>query len=382
MDAVNLSETKGPRILGVFWAFFAVSVIMVSARLYIRARWLRNIGLDDYIIAASMIMVSSYTIITTVNVVFGFGKHTPAITQEGGTDLLTKVLLVNYIDFAFGILSFTMPKLAISALLNRVLNPGRFHRTWLWVLTALVFISSSICIIVLFTMCDPPEAMWKPQLVAAGAATCRSNRILVGYAIFTGAISGFADLYLAIYPTVVLARLQITLKKKLALCAALGLGAGVRDGDCQVLSAAKSIQYGGLDMETPDATADLVIWTSIESNIIVIASCIPTLGPLFELILGRRSWSSQERYYYKDKGSNNQPPSFSAERHKRPNLGTYKDADLFITNNISTTREGSQESILRPDEQTKGRRPAGGIQRTDQVVVEYEMRPLEVRRAV
>ncbi|KAL4772002.1 hypothetical protein BDW60DRAFT_207731 [Aspergillus nidulans var. acristatus] len=338
MDPVNLTQTKGPRILGVFWAFFAVSMTMVSARLYIRARWLRNIGLDDYIVAASTIMVTSYTVITTVNVVFGFGKHTPAITEEGGTDLLTKVLLINYIDFAFGILSFKMPKLAISALLNSVMNPGRFHRIWLWVLTALVFVSSSPCIVVLFTMCDPPEAMWKPQLVAAGAGTCRPNGIQVAYAIFTGAMSGFADLYLAISPTVVLARLQITLKK-LALCAAIG-SCGVRNGDY--------------------ATADLVIWTSIESNIIVIASCIPTLGPFYELILGRRSWSSQER----------------------SNFGTYQDAGLFITNNIGTTRGGSQESILRPDEQAKGGRPAGGIQRTDQVVVEYEMRPLEVGRAV
>lgn len=103
---------------------------------------------------------------------------------------------------------------------------------------------------------------------------------------------------------------------------------------------------------------------------------------MYELFLGRRSWSSQERYYYKDKGNNNQRPSFSAERHKRSNLGAYKDADLFITNNIGTTRESSQESILRPDEQTKGGRPAGGIQRTDQVVVEYKMQPLEVGRAV
>jgi hypothetical protein len=55
MDPVNLTQTKGPRILGVFWAFFAVSMTMVSARLYIRPRWLRNIGLDDYIVAASTV---------------------------------------------------------------------------------------------------------------------------------------------------------------------------------------------------------------------------------------------------------------------------------------------------------------------------------------
>lgn len=38
-------------------------------------------------------------------------------------------------------------------------------------------------------------------------------------------LSAMVDLYLAIYPTVVLLRLQMSLKKKLALCAALGLGA-------------------------------------------------------------------------------------------------------------------------------------------------------------
>ncbi|RDW63230.1 uncharacterized protein DSM5745_10341 [Aspergillus mulundensis] len=376
MGAAYADQTKGPRILGVFWAFYTVSVFMVTARLYIRARWLRNIGLDDYIIAVSMVMLTGYTIVTTVNVGLGFGKHTSMITADGGATLLTKVLLINYIDFAFGIMSFTTPKLAIAALLNRIMNPGRFHRVWLWVLTGLVFVSSTICIVVLFTMCDPPEALWKIELMAAGA-TCRSTSILVGYAIFTGGVSGFADLYLAIYPTVVLMGLQITLKRKLALCAALGLGAVA----C-AMAIVKCFQLPSL-YDTSDstfATADLVIWTSIESNIIIMASCIPTLGPLYEMMLGKRSWSSNQRYYYKDKGSANQGPSTSERHTKRSNFTADKDADLFTTN-IGTTREGSQESILRPD-LTHGAHLAGRIQRTDQVVVEYEMRPMDVGRAM
>lgn len=52
-DYVN--ESKAPQILGTFWAFFIVSIIMVSARLYIRAKMLRNIGLEDYIIALTMV---------------------------------------------------------------------------------------------------------------------------------------------------------------------------------------------------------------------------------------------------------------------------------------------------------------------------------------
>jgi hypothetical protein len=38
------------------------------------------------------------------------------------------------------------------------------------------------------------------------------------------AFSAFVDIYLAIYPTVVLMKLQMNLKKKLALCCALGIG--------------------------------------------------------------------------------------------------------------------------------------------------------------
>lgn len=130
-------------------------------------------------------MLSAYTILTTVNVYLGFGSHAAVIQQNGGQALLEKVILVNFVDFVLGIMSFTTPKLAVASLLIRILNPGRFHRIWLWFLTGLVFVASSICIIVLFTMCDPSKALWQVHLVAEGA-TCRPIRILIDYAIFTG----------------------------------------------------------------------------------------------------------------------------------------------------------------------------------------------------
>lgn len=126
--------------------------------------------------------------VTTVNVHLGYGSHAAVVKQNGGQSLLEEVLLINFFDFALGIMAFATPKLAIASLLNRIMNPGKFHRVWLWVLTGLVFVASSICIIVLFTMCDPPKAMWQIHLMATGA-TCRPIEILVGYAIFTGGMS-------------------------------------------------------------------------------------------------------------------------------------------------------------------------------------------------
>ncbi|KAJ5384077.1 hypothetical protein N7517_001988 [Penicillium concentricum] len=364
MDAEYMNQTKGPRILGVFWAFFSVSVVMVSLRLYIRARMLRNTGLDDYIIVAAMVMVTSYTVLTTVNVLLGYGSHTSVLMERGGMDLVERILVINYANFALGIMSFTTPKLAIAALLNRIMNPSRFHRIWLWILTASVFVASTICIIVLFTMCDPPQALWKIHLMAEGA-TCRSTTILVGYAIFTGVLSAVVDLYLAIYPTVVLLRLQMSLEKKLALCAALGLGAVA----C-AMAIVKCLQLPGLynTADSTYATADLVIWTSVESNIIIMASCIPTLGPIYEMIRGKRSWSSHGRY---DSGKMR---SYTDRPTKKSN-NTCEDDDILMTTNIETTRSGSQESILNSDQLQKEAHVVGKIHRTDQVKIEYGARP-------
>ncbi|KGO77537.1 hypothetical protein PITC_059770 [Penicillium italicum] len=362
-----MSQTNGPRILGLFWAFGSVIVVMVSLRLYITVRLINNIGLDDYIIVAAMVIVISYTVLTTVNVLLGYGSHVSVLLEKGGLELIERILVLNYADFVLGIMSFTTPKLAIAALLNRIMNPSRFHRIWLWILTGFLFVVSTICIIVLFTMCDPPNALWKIHLLSEGA-TCRSPKILVGYSIFTGGLSAVVDLYLylAIYPTVVSLRLQMSLGKKPALCAALGLGAVA----C-AMAIVKCLQLVGLyNMTDPTyATAELLIWTSIESNIIIMASCIPTLGPMYEMIRGRRPWGSHGRYESSKLRSYTDRPSKKSASHNRG------DDDILMTTKVGTIKNGSQESILNSDQLQREDNLDGRIHRTDQVKIEYEERP-------
>ncbi|PYH79786.1 hypothetical protein BO82DRAFT_366433 [Aspergillus uvarum CBS 121591] len=374
MSVEYASQTKGPKILGVFWAFFSVSAATVSARLYIRSQMLKNVGLDDYIIAVAILILAGYTTLTTAVVALGYGKHTTVIIELGGMDRLEQVLLLNYINFALGIMSFATPKLAIAAPLNRILNPGRFHQVFLWVLTGMVFVTSGICIIVLFTMCDPPQALWKTELLALGA-TCRPQVVLVDYAIFTGVVSACVDLYLAVYPTVVLSSLQMTLKKKIALCAALGFGAIA----C-AMAIVKCNQLPGL-YDTTDstyATADLVIWTSIESNVIIMASCIPTLGPLYEMIRGRRSWSSYQRYYKNHEIE-------LATSHNRPfrkPMNYMLTHDDLLTTNIGTLKNGSEDNILPTGQMGHQEYAMGQIHRTHKVVVEYEKASTDTETAV
>ncbi|KAL4781244.1 hypothetical protein BJX76DRAFT_360108 [Aspergillus varians] len=351
------SDDKGPKILAVLWGLTGFTFVVVAARMFIRGKMLRNFGLDDWLIGFAMLMGIIYCGITTANVAIGYGKH--AYVLEPTT--VERASLLNSISFLFGIISFSVPKLAVAAMLIRILNPSTWQKAVIWGVTGMGAVISGICIIVLFTMCDPPRALWQTSLVIAGKATCKDVWILIDYAIFTGAYSAFIDLYLALYPTTVLMKLHMSLRKRLALCAALGLGS-----IASAMAVIKCTQLKGLadKSDYTYGTADLVIWTNIESDVVIIASCIPTLQPVLELILGKRKLSSYSGSKNKYKGSQQlHDYSFSQGKQSKPPRTT----DLTITG------VESQESILR-DDGGGGGHSLGAIRRTDNVTVEYETR--------
>lgn len=197
---VTEDDNRGPKILGVLWALTGLTTFIVAARMFIRKKLLHNFGSDDWLIAVSMVnkpphlhslhvfcmltkqcLGLTYCGITTANVIIGYGKHAVFLSQN----TLETAILLNTISFLFGILSFTLPKLAVSAMLNRILNPSLVHRIGLWFLTGFAAVVSVICIIILFTMCNPPKALWQTHLVMEGA-TCKDTWMLIDYAIFTG----------------------------------------------------------------------------------------------------------------------------------------------------------------------------------------------------
>ncbi|EYE99323.1 uncharacterized protein EURHEDRAFT_446911 [Aspergillus ruber CBS 135680] len=356
---VTEDDNRGPKILGVLWALTGLTTFIVAARMLIRGKLLKNFGPDDWLIAASMCMGLAYCGVTTANVIIGYGKHAVFLSQDN----LETAILLNTVSFLFGILSFTLPKLAVSAMLNRILNPTLFHRIALWFLTGFAAVVSVICILVLFTMCDPPKALWKMHLVMEGAATCKDTWILIDYAIFTGALSACVDLYLAIYPTTILLSLHMSLRKRLALCAALGLGS-----IASAMAIIKCTQLKGLadKSDYTYGTADLVMWTNIESNVVIVASCIPTLQPILELILGKRSLGSYSNNSSRQK--NSKYMNSTSYVHSRRSMVRKPEPTI---NDVE-----SQESILRTDDDQhhNDAHPLGQIRRTDNVTVEYEAR--------
>ncbi|CAI7652617.1 unnamed protein product [Penicillium viridicatum] len=309
---------KGPGMMAVMWSMTTLATFLVIARLCVRQRMLRNFGLDDWLIGTSMIFGLLFVATTTVSVTYGYGQHMMNLEPRSAE----LALMWNMISFIFGIISFAIPKLAVAALLHRILNPNLTQRIIVWGLVSLIAVIAIVNILVYVTMCDPQQALWKTSMVLSGEAKCRDIWILINYAIFNGAFSAFVDLFLAIYPGVVLFKLQMSLRKKIALTSAFGLGA------------------------------------IVEANVVVIAACIPTLQPMLELILRKLKLVSTSKGHSK-------PSSYPQHKVYDNQLSSQTHVSKRERTTPLRKRE-SQESILNDLEQYQ-------IRRTDEVHVEYEM---------
>jgi hypothetical protein len=82
-----------------------------------------------------------------------------------------------------GILSFATPKIAVVALLIRILNPGTTHRVFLWTSALLCWTSLNVCVPLLLTSCNPAKSLWDVDITKK---SCRSPRILIFYSIYAG----------------------------------------------------------------------------------------------------------------------------------------------------------------------------------------------------
>ncbi|KAK2730268.1 integral membrane protein [Colletotrichum kahawae] len=302
------AQDKGPTIIVVCWIVTAISTCFVLGRVYVRGKIMRKFHSDDWFIILGLFCGYISTALSTIAVSYGNGKHMKLLSteQQQGAILWTTAA------FCPGIMSFGLPKLAVISLLTRLMNPGRYHKWFLWWM-------GIWCQLTLF--------------VTAG--------LLLGRC--TPASSGVVAVY-----------------------------------------------------KTTHDTSDLVIWAVVEGSTIIIASSIPVMQPLLELILRRNPFSSgkgskQTPQYYEHYGSQSKSKSRSGgiELGQRKPKSKPKD-DLGLT---IIESDDSQENILSPttgsNNQTStssgvptltassdfGQHAADGkIIRTDCVSISYEER--------
>ncbi|KAL0780804.1 hypothetical protein CaCOL14_002139 [Colletotrichum acutatum] len=376
------AQDKGPIILIVCWIVTAISTCFVVGRVYVRGRIMKKFQSDDWFIILGLLCGYISTTLSTIAVTYGNGRHMPLLSteQQQGAILWTTAA------FCPGIMSFGLPKLAVVSLLVRLMNPDRYHKWFLWWLGIWCQLTLFVTAGLLLGRCMPARSLWDFSV----EGTCFDVNILVAYCIYAGSFSAFVDVYLAVYPAIILFRLQMATKKKIALSCALGIGS--ISGIVAIYKTTRIPSLASKDFSYD--TSDLVIWTVVEGSTIIIASSIPVMQPLLELILRRNPFSSakgskQTPQYYDDYGSQSKSKSRGGGGielgQRKPKVKPKDELGLTIV-------EGdSQENILTPTTNDQGmsassaaptltsrqsdssQRPFDGkIIRTDFVSVTYE----------
>lgn len=259
------AQDKGPSIEAVTWTMTVLGTVFVAARLYVRGIIWKRLRADDYYVTCALVRHSCHcmspnpfmsdltdndgsrafqtcgyisTALSTLAVNSGNGKHFTFLS----TSQQEKTILYTIAAFMPGVLSFGLPKMAVITLLTRLLNPSKKHRWFLWWMGYWCMLTLFATCGVLIGQCYPARSLWDFSV----EGSCMPKSVLIAYCQYAGgmfgidrtlengkqqltklrdtAFSAFVDLYLAVYPTCVLYKLQMNAKKKLALCFALGLG--------------------------------------------------------------------------------------------------------------------------------------------------------------
>ncbi|CCC09532.1 unnamed protein product [Sordaria macrospora k-hell] len=153
-------DDKGPMMIAVCWIFTVLAILFVGARLYVRAVVHDRLAADDYIVVFSCFCAVLSNIFVTISVSWGNGRHFADL------DLEQKENTIRWMMAAYfpGIETLGFPKLAVIALLVRLLAPSRLHTIILWSMGTICCLSLTAMVMTLLLQCTPTHALWTLKL--------------------------------------------------------------------------------------------------------------------------------------------------------------------------------------------------------------------------
>ncbi|KAL8934310.1 MAG: hypothetical protein Q9216_005974 [Gyalolechia sp. 2 TL-2023] len=268
-------------ILGVCIALPVLMTIIVAMRAYTRAKILNSLGLDDWVIFFSAICAIIYAGLCIGQSRWGLGLPLQ-VRPEPNLNDYSKINFAGRPLYMMGILGF---KVALCWAYLRILkaSPNPRYRILIYVVMAGAIIGHFTGTFILLFQCSPPRKSWYPMT----EGKCMPND-----ATFYGlaAVTIVFDVIIFFLPIPMLLKLNINMKKKVALVCVFMLG--LLTTVCSVM---RMVQITTI-ARTGNSTM-LVLWGVIELNVGIILTCIPTLGPLFPSLTGGTSNTLSQNHF-------------------------------------------------------------------------------------
>ena len=245
----------------------------------------------------------------------GMGRHVSCLSPQS----VISMLEFSAISEALNVIGIGAVKTTVCLTLLRVVERGRRRISqFLWCLLAFVAVTHTALAMLFFLHCRPLAALWNPHV--PGSCMSSHTTVLAGYIGF--AIDVVTDLVCAGIPILVIHRLQMDLKTKVALCLLMGLG--VFTAGCAV---AKAITLKNIFADdftwgfTKPAT-----WAAVEQFVGIIIASVPALRPLFSGFIEKspsflRMVSGTTRYFLRRSRTASSDSKGSSQPQQKQSLG-------------------------------------------------------------
>ena len=246
----------------------------------------------------------------------GMGKHVSCLPSQS----VISMLEFSAISEALNVIGIGVVKISVCLTLLRVVERARRRIShFLWSLFVSVAVTHLALAMLFFLHCRPLAALWNPQV--HGSCLSTHTTVLAGYVGF--AIDVVTDLMCACLPILVIHRLQMTFRTKVALCVLMGLG--VFTAGCAVVKAitlkvvfADDYIWGFMKPAT---------WAAGEQFVGIIIASIPALRPLFSSFLETSHYPSQmftktRRYFFSSRTSGSDSPDSIQQQRQQQSQGS------------------------------------------------------------
>ncbi|KAJ5206514.1 hypothetical protein N7491_002869 [Penicillium cf. griseofulvum] len=269
---IDLTDSDVSVNNGVVIAMLCLATLLVILRFTARIILRNALMADDWAIIAALICIAATTAISVAGGTTGAGSHIWAVKLEELMDLYRLLFCYTFIYAA----ACTSTRLSILAFYRRVFSP--LEPSLKVTLIIGLFLTLSYPIIIWVTMgnaCRPVSYFWT-QFSATEGKCINVNQFFLAL----GILNMLNDFIILIIPFPRIAQLQMTLRKKLAICGIMAVGIFV------FVASIVRIHFLSEFMKATDVTwlmGPVFIWSTIEPSVAVVCACLPHLAPLARL---------------------------------------------------------------------------------------------------
>ena len=208
-------ENRQSGIIGTAILVTVIACITVALRMMTRIWVVRSVGWDDYTIFLAALGTIIGSGLDIVQVHYGMGRHMFYLTEWQFIEN-QKYSYGEWIQ-TFQTLMFT--KISICFFLLRIPVQKLFIRP-IQAAIVILIVSNIVLTLLWIFQCNPIASAWNKNTPGTCFTEAQLQRIIISQAL----ISIISDVMLAIFPIVLLWRVQIALRIKVGLCALMGLG--------------------------------------------------------------------------------------------------------------------------------------------------------------